>query len=255
MYGWRGKIGHVAPSRGDVLVYEFYRMLPDGFMILNTTGTIRKLVDTDFEKQTQRFEEATLDIVASGADVVAVGGAPLFAKLGYGSHLALGERLSEKAGVPVFAGITGEIEALKAMGIKKVVVATPYPEESNRRLEKFLAGGGFQVLRIGGAGIVLNAEISDQPLHAAYKIAKKLYFEAPEADGVFVPCNRWPIIEHVALLEREIGKPVVAAGQAYIWYALKLIRAQVDVSGFGRLMESLTGSGYQSANLGHCSSN
>ena len=85
MYGWRGKIGHVAPSRGDLLVYEFYRMLGDGFMILNTTGTIRKLVDTDFDKQIQRFEDATLDLVSSGADVVIVGGAPLFAKLGYGA--------------------------------------------------------------------------------------------------------------------------------------------------------------------------
>ncbi len=239
MYGWRGKIGHVAPSRGDILVYEFYRMLPDGFLILNTTGAIRRLVDTDFEKQIQRLEEASLDLVSSGADVVVVGGAPLFAKLGYGSHLDLGERLSKRAGVPIFAGITGEIEALRTMGIKKVVVATPYPEESNRRIEKFLNDAGFRVLRIGGAGIVLNAEISAQPLHAAYTIAKKLYFEAPEADGVFVPCNRWPIIEHVALLEREIEKPVVAAGQAYIWYALKLIRARVDISGFGMLMESL----------------
>lgn len=54
-----------------------------------------------------------------------------------------------------------------------------------------------------------------------------------------MPCNRWPIIEHVALLEREIEKPVVAAGQATIWYALKLIGARVDISGFGRLMGSL----------------
>ena len=44
MYGWRAKIGHVAPSRGDTLVYEFYQMLPEGFMILNSTGTIRATV-------------------------------------------------------------------------------------------------------------------------------------------------------------------------------------------------------------------
>ena len=30
--------GHVAPSRGDTLVYEFYQMMPQGFMILNSTG-------------------------------------------------------------------------------------------------------------------------------------------------------------------------------------------------------------------------
>lgn len=26
MYGWRARIGHVAPSRGDILVYEFHKM-------------------------------------------------------------------------------------------------------------------------------------------------------------------------------------------------------------------------------------
>lgn len=239
MYGWRGKIGHVAPSRGDLLVYEFYRMLGDGFMILNTTGTIRKLVDTDFDKQIQRFEEATLDLVSSGADVVIVGGAPLFAKLGYGFHLELGEKLTQKAGVPVFAGITGEVEALKAMDIKKLIVATPYPEESNRRMEKFLTDAGFHVLHIGGSSIVVTAEIQEQSPHVPYRIAKKLFFEHPEADGVFMPCNRWPVLEHITLLEREIGKPVVTAGQSYIWYALKQLKARVEISGFGSLMESL----------------
>ena len=61
MYGWRARIGHVAPSRGDTLVYEFYRMFPEGFMMLNTTGTVRQLVDDDFEKQLHRIEEAAQD--------------------------------------------------------------------------------------------------------------------------------------------------------------------------------------------------
>ena len=58
MYGWRARVGHVAPSRGDTLVYEFYRMLPAGFMILNSTGTIRQLVDADLERQLERIDEA-----------------------------------------------------------------------------------------------------------------------------------------------------------------------------------------------------
>ena len=64
MYGWRARIGHVAPSRGDTLVYEFYQMLPAGFMILNSTGTIRQLVDADLERQLQRIEEAAAALLA-----------------------------------------------------------------------------------------------------------------------------------------------------------------------------------------------
>lgn len=80
MYGWRAKIGHVAPSRGDTLVYEFYKMLPEGFMILNSTGTIRQLVDADFERQLQRIEEAAADLVDNRCDSIIIGGSPLFTK-------------------------------------------------------------------------------------------------------------------------------------------------------------------------------
>jgi maleate cis-trans isomerase len=93
MYGWRAKIGHVAPSRGDTLVYEFYRMLPEGFMILNSTGTIRQLVDADFDRQLKRIEEATQDLVENKCDAIIIGGSPLFTKLGYGSDIEMGLRV------------------------------------------------------------------------------------------------------------------------------------------------------------------
>jgi maleate isomerase len=239
MYGWRARIGHVAPSRGDVLVYEFYRMLPAGFMLLNTTGTIRQLVDTDFDKQLKRIEEAAIDLVENRCDVIIIGGSPLFTKLGYGSDIEVGRRLSEKAGVPVVAGITGEVEALRKLGVKKVVVATPHEDELNQRMKKFLEASGFDVLRIEGYGIRKNSEIAELDDHAAYKIAKRLYEKAPDADGVFVPCPRWPTIGDVALLESEIGKPVVTSCQSYIWYALEVAHVKERITGYGRLMETL----------------
>ncbi len=239
MYGWRARVGHVAPSRGDTLVYEFYKMFPEGFMMLNSTGTIRQLVDTDFDKQLQRIEEATLDLRENQCDVIIIGGSPLFTKLGYGSDIEMGKRLTEKLKVPVAAGITGEMEALKTLGIKKVVVATPHEDELNQRMKRFLEASGFEVLIIEGFGIRKNSQLSDLPVHTSYKIAKSLYEKAPEADGIFVPCPRWPTIEDVELLERETAKPVVTSCQAYIWYALKLIHIKEKITGYGRLMTSL----------------
>ncbi|MBI2539388.1 MAG: hypothetical protein HYY83_11700 [Deltaproteobacteria bacterium] len=239
MYGWRARIGHVAPSRGDVLVYEFYRMLPEGFMLLNSTGTIRQLVDADFDRQLQRIEEAAMDLAENNCDSIIIGGSPLFTKMGHGSDIAMGKRLTERAGVPVAAGITGEMEALRTMGIKKIVVATPHEDELNQRMKKFLEASGFQVLRIEGCGVRQNSKIADLPVHASYKIAKRLHEQVPEADGIFVPCPRWPTIGDVELLEQEIGKPVVTSCQAYIWYGLKLARVREKITGFGRLMASL----------------
>ncbi len=239
MYGWRAKIGHVAPSRGDTLVYEFYKMMPEGFMLLNSTGTIRQLVDADFERQLKRIEEAAQDLVENKCDAIIIGGSPLFTKLGFGSDLEMGNKLTAKFGVPIAAGITGEIEALKSLNINKLVVATPHEDSLNDRMRGFLEASGFDVLKIEGYGVRRNADLTDMDVHAAYKIAKRLYQTAPQADGVFVPCPRWPTITDVELLEREIGKPVVTSCQAYIWHAVRMAKVKEKIAGFGRLMESL----------------
>ena len=122
MYGWRARIGHVAPSRGDTLVYEFYKMFPEGFMMLNTTGTVRQLVDSDFEAQLSRIEEAVQDLVDNNCDSIIFSGSPLFTRLPFGADRELGKKLSDKFGVPVAAGLTAEVEALKAMKCTKPVV-------------------------------------------------------------------------------------------------------------------------------------
>jgi len=239
MYGWRARIGHVAPSRGDTLVYEFYKMFPEGFMIMNTTGTVRNLVDGDFEAQLGRIDEAVKDLVDNNCDTVIFSGSPLFTRLAFGKDRELGQELTKKYGVPVAAGLTAEVEALKAMNCRKLVVGTPYPDELNKRLKNHLEQSGFEVLQIAGYGVSNNAQLTDLPVHASYKIAKRLYAKARDADGVFIPCPRWPTITDVQLLEDEIGKPVITSSLACSWYAMKLIDIKEKVTGFGRLMASL----------------
>jgi maleate cis-trans isomerase len=215
-------------------------MMPEGFMILNSTGTIRQLVDADFERQLQRIEEAAEDLVANKCDAIIIGGSPLFTKLGHGSDIEMGKKLTAKFGVPISPGITGEIAALKSLGLNKLVVATPHEDSLNLRMKAFLEASGFDILKIQGYGVRKNADLTDMDIHAAYRIAKKLYEQASDADGIFVPCPRWPTITDVDLLEHEIGKPVVTSCQAYIWHALKMAKVRHPVEGFGRLMASLT---------------
>jgi maleate cis-trans isomerase len=239
MLGWRARIGHVAPSRGDTFVYEFYRILPEGFMLLNTTGTIRRLIDDHLERQLQRIEEATIDLAENGADFIIIGGSPIFTRLGPGSDREIAARLQDKAGVPVAAGMTCEVEAIKHMGLKKIVVATPYPDKLTKRAAEFLTASGIEVLKAQGLGIELNADLSNQPEYAAYKIGKSVFFSVTGAEGVFLPCNRWPTIKSVPLLEKETGKPALSSTLCNIWYALHRLRIKEEIRGHGALLETL----------------
>jgi maleate isomerase len=214
-------------------------MFPEGFMMLNTTGTVRQLVDSDFEAQLSRIEEAVQDLVDNNCDSIIFSGSPLFTRLPFGADRELGEKLSDKFGIPVAAGLTAEVEALKAMNCSKLVVGTPYEDEINQRLKRHLEQSGFEVLQIAGYGVRKNSQLTDLPVHASYKIAKRLYAKDRSADGVFIPCPRWPTITDVAQLEMEIGKPVITSSLACCWYAMKLIDIKEDVKGFGSLMASL----------------
>jgi maleate isomerase len=221
------------------LVYDLYKTFPEGFMMLNTTGTVRQLVDSDFEAQLERIDEAVKDLVDNNCDSIIFSGSPLFTRLPFGKDRELGQQLTEKYGVPVAAGLTAEVEALKAMKCKKLVVGTPYHEELNQRLKRHLEQSGFEVLQIAGYGVQKNSQLTDLPVHAAYKIAKRLYAKGRDADGVFIACPRWPTITDVQLLEDEIGKPVITSSLACSWYAMKLIDIKEKVNGYGRLMASL----------------
>src|SRR5829696_7774030 len=203
MYGWRARIGHVAPSRGDTLVYEFYKMFPERFMMLNTTGTVRQLVDSDFEAQLSRIEEAAQDLVDNNCDSIIFSGSPLFTRLPFGADREFGKKLSDKFGVPVAAGLTAEIEALKAMNCTKLVVGTPYEDEINQRLKRHLEQCGFEVLQIAGYGVRKNAHASDLPVHVSYKMAKLLYDKEFDGDRVCIPYPRWETNTDVQLLEDE----------------------------------------------------
>ena len=204
--------------------------------MLNTTGTVRQLVDSDFEAQLSRIEEATQDLVDNNCDSIIFSGSPLFTRLPFGADRELGQKLSDKFGVPVAAGLTAEVEALKAMQCTKLAVGTPYEDEINQRLGPSRTVR-LPVLQIAGYGVRKNAQLTDLPVHAAYKIAKRLDAKGRDADGVFIPCPRWPTITDVQLLEDEIGKPVITSSSACSWYAMKLIDIKESVKGFGRLMK------------------
>ena len=97
---------------------------------------------------------------------------------------------------------------------------------------------GLEVLQIAGYGVRKMPSLPIFRFHASYKIAKRLYAKARDADGIFIPCPVGRIAD-VALLEQEIGKPVITSSLACIWHAMKLIDIKENVSGYGRLMASL----------------
>ena len=236
MYGWRGRFAHLSPSRGDILVHEFYRIAPRGVMLLNSTGTVRALRDEDLEARLQTLEAAARDVAREGVQLIVAGGSPLVTMQGYGSERRLSARLTAASGVTCVMGIELEVEALRAVGCQRPVIARPYPPALDERLVAYLQAAGFDVQGCVGLGIVDNSQIGALPEQASLHAGRRAAGSAPGADGVFLPCARWPTLDAVPQLEQELGLPVVSATLAVIHGALQRLGVREAFQGCGRLM-------------------
>jgi len=237
MYGWRARIGKISPSRSDSFIYEFYKIVPEGIVLVMSGFTIFQLVDDDLEKGFQRIESSAEDLAKVGVDFIIAGGTPIFTRKGKGSDVQAIDRIKELTGIPATTSATAMVTSWKRLGVKKLVVATPHEEERNQKLKTFLEQSGFTVLNIKGLGIRVAADMAKVPTYEVYRLAKQVFMEAPEAEGIHIPCARWPTIGNIEKLENDLGVPVVTSTTGMIWTALDQLRVKEPIKGYGTLLE------------------
>ena len=143
--------------------------------------------------------------------------------------------VKDATGIDAMATSRLVLDALQALGMKKVVLLTPY--KSNKAVIDYLSAAGVTVV----ADVALKLEASNfgsvTPQEWA-RLAKEN--DRPDADGIFLSCTNTRQIEAIADIEKMLGKPVVNSNQAVLWGALKRLAAKVapvkPMPELGRLM-------------------
>ena len=240
-YGWRARIGHIAPAILDTSAEEFRKLLPEG--VLHVGLTISEAIqDLGKEQAAAAFErlvDAGKRLAREKVDVIVCGGAPVALSRGPGGDAELAELLRKETGLPVVTANGIVAEALRALGVRSVVVVSPFIDARNEEIRGYLQASGFQVLAARGLGLVKNVDFAMQSSVAAYSLARETAALNPQAEGIYIACPRWPVVDIIASLEADSGKPVVAAAAAMMWGALRAIGLGDGNPGYGRLMDSL----------------
>ena len=144
----------------------------------------------------------------------------------------------DATGVEAMATSRLVLEALQKLGMKKVVLLTPY--KSNKAVIDYLTAAGVTVVADVALGLQAKEFGSITPQQWA-KLAKEN--DRPEADGIFLSCTNTTQIEAIADIERILGKPVVNSNQAVLWGCMKRLQGTLaplkPMPQLGRLMQSL----------------
>jgi len=128
----------------------------------------------------------------------------------------------ERAGARRAVTTSGALlEALAALGARRVAVATPYDAELTARLVAFLSEAGHEV--VGVASLGLRGDIWRVSRGTVCELVESL--PRRDADAIVLSCTNLPTYDVIPPLEDAIGLPVVSANLATMWAALKALDA------------------------------
>ena len=235
-YGHRARIGYTCPPLcAEIFPYEFYQLVPKGVTLVITTLTVIERSRSEVDQAYEMSMRAARELAAAGVDIVFLGGVPVNLSRGHLNAQDMLRALAAELGVKVSSSVAAQEKAAKALGCKQVVVAHPYGAHEDARLIADARRYGCEVLGAMGWGKVIN-QFGGIPVTAALELGRVLMREHPQADAIFLPSPHWPVIDAIDALEREFGVTVMAASQACVWDALRLVGVDDRIAGYGRLL-------------------
>jgi maleate cis-trans isomerase len=177
--------------------------------------------------------EGSIELLAMvNPDVIVIAHTATSYYLGRQGEADLLARLQNLTGKQVVTAFGSVARALQRLEVRRVAFATPYSPVTTLQGKAHLEAHGFEVVNFANLEGVTN--IYDETGERAYRLARMV--DREDAEVVFLSGTGVPSLQVLAMLERDLGKPVISSASAMMWQALRLAGIKQPVPGYGRLL-------------------
>ena len=240
MFGYRARIGYISPSVMELNGYDFYRIAPDGVGMIAVTCMVGGWNEEAYRKALARADECARELKRRDCDFVIHDGAPLVLSQGKGFETKLIQKLESITGVPCTTAAAAALDAFRELSVSRLAVVDPYPPDLNEKVAGYLKAWGFEASSVVSLGTDFTAS-SIASVADLYQAAKRAVREAGNADGIYIPCANFPVMDVIEDIETDLGLPVVTNMTSLLYVAFKTIHIHEKINGCGRLMRLLAG--------------
>ena len=144
------------------------------------------------------------------------------------------EKITGICHCPSITASRAMVNALQAMGIKKLTLVTPYTDDINEHEKHFIETMGIEVVAMKGLQIVDAEILRTQTREQMMELACSA--DVASSQGVFISCTNVEGMYIAEELEKKLGKPVLSSNSATLWNLLKLLGHSTPVQGCGQLL-------------------
>jgi maleate isomerase len=127
------------------------------------------------------------------------------------------------------------MQALRALGARKVATVHPFVEEITADHERSMRNLGCESAGVVACGYAAQ-DLGRIPSDLVLKMSRQVKRAHPEADTIHPSCAHWATAHAIDEIERELGVNVMTSQQAILWKALRTAGVNDRIEGFGRLL-------------------
>jgi maleate isomerase len=236
----RARIGLIIPSVNRMTEPQFNHYAPEGLGIHVARGRVAGQPSRTVAELTDEIAHAAGTLADAHPDLIVFHCTHTSMKEGADGEARIINLIHKTTGVEALSTSSLVNDALHALGLRKLVLLSPY--QSNASIIAYLAAAGFTVVSDVALKCATAAEFETITPQRWVELAREN--DRPEADGIFLSCTNTTQIEAVAAIEEALGKPVVNSNQAVLWGCLKRLKSKLgdafsSPKDLGQLMHDL----------------
>ena len=237
-YGSRGIVGLVKPTYRPGSMESFIKLMPEGVGFIPAHAGVRAGNEKELQEALTVAEKKVARLAELGADVVMIMGAPPTMVRGHGADRQIADSLTTKYKIPVTVATIAQVDAFRALGMKKLVGVTYFQDDMNQRFAKFLEDDGFEVKAMEGIEVPFKDAGKLAP-EAIYNFAKKVFLDSGKADGIYMLGAGWHNLPVIEMLEKDLRTTVLSSIPAQVWATKKILNLNEPLPGYGRLLAEM----------------
>jgi maleate isomerase len=235
----RARIGLIIPSVNRMTEPQFNHYAPEGLGIYVARGRVAGQPGKTVAELTDEIAHAAGTLADAGPDLIVFHCTHTSMKEGAAGEARIIDLIRRTTGIEALSTSSLVNDALHALGLKKLVVLSPY--QSNADIITYLNAAGITVVR--DVALQCASAAAFEAVTPQRWLELAVENDTPEADGIFLSCTNTTQIEAVAAIEQALGKPVVNSNQAVLWGCLKRLKGKLGepraMPELGRLMRDL----------------
>ena len=213
------RVGLLVPSSNVTMEIELPALLGQGvpanevpsfhsarMRMTAVTAEALAAMDAQAEHRAGELADAQVDVIAYACLVAVMVQGP-------GAHRSAEQRLSDAAGVPVVSSAGALVDAVRALGVERVAIATPYAPSLTDTVIDYLAAEDIEVVDAVSLGVTDNGAVGRLDPANLVDIAVRLDRSRAQAI-VASACVQMPSLPAIANIHAVTGLPTMSAATA-----------------------------------------